>query len=94
MKNKVATIIGVIALAFFLSGCGTNNTNPVSAPSTQTQTAQPTQQASQNEMPQVKKSTTGICHEIGTTYYSRTTNFTAFDNIDDCIASGGRLPKK
>ena len=43
--------------------------------------------------PAVKKSTTGICHAIGTTYYSRTTNYTAYSSIADCLASGGRLPK-
>jgi len=42
--------------------------------------------------PQVKKSTTGICHEIGSTYYSRTKNFTPYNSIDDCLNSGGRLP--
>lgn len=42
--------------------------------------------------PQVKKSTTGICHEKGTTYYSRTTNFTPYNSIQECLNSGGRLP--
>lgn len=40
----------------------------------------------------VKKSSTGICHAPGTTYYNRTTNFTPFSTIDSCLASGGRLP--
>jgi hypothetical protein len=40
----------------------------------------------------VKKSTTSICHAPGTTYYDRTTNFTPFNTLDDCIVSGGRLP--
>lgn len=40
----------------------------------------------------VKKSTTGICHAPGTTYYDRTLNFTPYDTIDGCLASGGRLP--
>jgi len=44
--------------------------------------------------PQVKKSTSDICHEKGTTYYERTTNYEAFDSIEDCLASGGRLPKR
>lgn len=44
--------------------------------------------------PTVKKSTTGICHAIGTTYYSRTLNYTAYSSIADCLASGGRLPVK
>lgn len=44
--------------------------------------------------PQVKKSTSDICHEKGTTYYDRTTNYQAFNSIEDCLASGGRLPKR
>jgi hypothetical protein len=43
--------------------------------------------------PAVKKSTTGICHAKGTTYYARTTNYVAYSTADDCLASGGRLPK-
>ena len=43
--------------------------------------------------PAVKKSTTGICHAKGTTYYARTTNYKAYASISDCLASGGRLPK-
>lgn len=43
--------------------------------------------------PAVKKSTTGICHAIGTTYYARTTNYISYLSIANCIASGGRLPK-
>lgn len=42
----------------------------------------------------VKKSKTGICHAQGTTYYAKTQSFTPFKTIDDCLKSGGRLPKK
>jgi ABC-type Fe3+-citrate transport system substrate-binding protein len=42
----------------------------------------------------VKKSNTGICHEKGTLFYNNTKNFTAYDSIDECLKSGGRLPKK
>lgn len=42
---------------------------------------------------QVKKSTTGICHKIGSTYYNRTKIFKAYKSISDCLKSGGRLPK-
>lgn len=41
----------------------------------------------------VKKSTSGICHAPGTTYYARTKNFTAYNSLDECLSSGGRLPK-
>ena len=41
----------------------------------------------------VKKSKTGICHEYGSKYYEQTKHFEAFQSIDECIDSGGRLPK-
>ena len=44
--------------------------------------------------PAVKKSNTGICHKKGTNFYNNTKNFTAYDSIDDCLNSGGRLPRK
>lgn len=44
--------------------------------------------------PAVKKSDTGICHQEGTNYYKNTKNFTPYDSMDDCLNSGGRLPKK
>jgi len=44
--------------------------------------------------PAVKKSDTGICHEEGTNYYKNTKNFTAYDSLEKCLNSGGRLPKK
>jgi micrococcal nuclease len=40
----------------------------------------------------VKKSSTGICHAPGTTYYSKTKNFTPYDTVQDCLDSGGRMP--
>jgi len=42
----------------------------------------------------VKKSTTGICHAPGTTYYNKTKNYTAYETVEDCLNSGGRLPKR
>lgn len=44
--------------------------------------------------PVVKKSTTGICHEEGSTYYDRTKIFQPYNSIGDCLNSGGRLPKR
>lgn len=41
----------------------------------------------------VKKSKLDICHAQGTQYYSRTKNFTPYDTLEQCLASGGRLPK-
>jgi endonuclease YncB( thermonuclease family) len=42
----------------------------------------------------VKKSVNSICHAPGTTYYNQTKNFIAFETLDACLASGGRLPKR
>lgn len=49
--------------------------------------------ASSNNPP-VKKSNTGICHKEGTLFYKNTKNFTPYDSIEECLNSGGRLPKK
>lgn len=44
--------------------------------------------------PQVKKSTSEICHEKGISpYYINTKNYTPYDTIKDCLDSGGRLSK-
>jgi hypothetical protein len=42
----------------------------------------------------VKKSNSVICHTPGSTYYARVLNFKPFANIDSCLTSGGRLPKR
>ena len=42
----------------------------------------------------VKKSSSGICHAPGTTYYNQTKHFTSYKTLDECLKSGGRLPKK
>ena len=42
----------------------------------------------------VKMSKSGICHKPGSTYYQQTKNFTPFKTLDECLKSGGRLPKK
>ena len=42
----------------------------------------------------VKKSGSGICHCPGGQFYDRTTNFTSFDTIAACLASGGRHPQQ
>ena len=44
--------------------------------------------------PETKKSSTGLCHEKGTTYYARTTVFTPYASLADCLKSGGHLPAK
>jgi hypothetical protein len=44
--------------------------------------------------PPVKKSKSGICHAKGSTYYSKTKNFTAYQTMEACLESGGRRPKR
>jgi hypothetical protein len=44
--------------------------------------------------PPVKMSSSGICHAQGTTYYNQTKKFTAYKTLDECLKSGGRMPKK
>jgi hypothetical protein len=43
--------------------------------------------------PVVKMSSSGICHTQASAWYGRTKNFTAFSNLETCLAKGGRLPK-
>ncbi len=41
----------------------------------------------------IKKSRSSICHAPDSASYSRTKNFKPYSTIEDCLASGGRLPK-
>ena len=43
---------------------------------------------------EVKKSGSGICHCPGGQFYDRTTNFTPYESVDACLASGGRHPQR
>ena len=47
----------------------------------------------QNEAQNVKKSSTNICHEEGSQYYKQTKKYKSFSSIEDCLNSGGRLPR-
>ena len=47
----------------------------------------------QNNNPNVKKSTSNICHEKGSQYYQQTKKYESFSSIEDCLNSGGILPK-
>ncbi len=42
----------------------------------------------------VKKSDSGICHDKTSPHYEKTKNFTPFNSMDECVKSGGKLPKK
>jgi hypothetical protein len=44
--------------------------------------------------PIVKKSDSGICHDKNSPSYERTKKFTEFKTVDECVKSGGALPKK
>ena len=49
----------------------------------------------QGNEPNVKKSKSGICHsKKSSSYYSRLKNFTLYQNLELCLKSGGRCPKK
>ncbi|WP_420390693.1 HNH endonuclease family protein [Marinobacter sp.] len=41
----------------------------------------------------VKKSNSGLCHPPQSGWYERTKNYTAFDSLEACLDSGGKLPK-
>ena len=47
----------------------------------------------QNNNPNVKKSSSNICHEKGSQYYKQTKKHESFNTIEDCLNSGGRLPR-
>jgi hypothetical protein len=42
----------------------------------------------------IKKSNSGICHKPSSQYYKQTKNFVPYTTLDECLKSGGRLPKK
>ena len=42
----------------------------------------------------VKKSDSGICHDKSSASYEQTKKFTEFKSVDECLKSGGTLPKK
>jgi len=42
----------------------------------------------------VKKSKSGICHDRSSRSYKRTKKFVPYDSVEECLGSGGRLPKR
>lgn len=74
--------------------CNGDTTKSADNQTTTTNNTTTNNSATNTGEPQVKKSTTGICHEKGSTYYIQTKNYTPYNSIDECLASGGRLPKK
>jgi len=51
-------------------------------------------QSSTAAEPIVKKSDSGICHDKNSNSYGQTKKFTEFKTLDECVKSGGTLPKK
>ncbi len=49
--------------------------------------------AAASATPVVKKSDSGICHDAKSPSYERTKKFTEFKTVDECLKSGGKLPK-
>jgi hypothetical protein len=41
----------------------------------------------------VKKSVSGTCHDANSPSYAITKHYQSFESLDDCLKSGGRLPK-
>lgn len=64
---------------------------PTNAVSPKVVTSTPVQQPASG---MVKKSVNNICHAPGTTYYQQTKNYTPYNSLDECLASGARLPKR
>ena len=54
---------------------------------------QPAAAAAAPAAPIVKKSDSGICHDAKSPSYERTKKFTEFKTLDECVKSGGKLPK-
>jgi hypothetical protein len=44
--------------------------------------------------PPVNKSTSGVCHDKKSQYYSRTKTFKPYSSMDACLKSEVRRPKK
>ena len=49
---------------------------------------------SKGSSPPVKMSRSKICHDRSSSYYERTKHFTAYSDMAECIAGGGRRPKR
>lgn len=43
--------------------------------------------------PIIKQSSSGICHDERSPHYQRTSRYTAFTSLAECLAAGGRLPQ-
>ncbi|HEU5138281.1 MAG TPA: YHYH domain-containing protein [Steroidobacteraceae bacterium] len=50
--------------------------------------------APENSTEVVKKSKSGICHDSSSPWYGQTIHFTPFETLQECLDSGGRLPKR
>ena len=53
----------------------------------------PGTEVTKQSAPAVEMSRSGICYEAGTGRYDRIQNFEPFNSLEDCLNSGGRLPR-
>jgi endonuclease YncB( thermonuclease family) len=74
--------------------CNGNTEQPAKSASVKKTTKRRVTSTSVKSNTVVKKSSTGICHAPGTTYYAKTKYFTPYKTLQDCLKSGGRLPKR
>ena len=51
-------------------------------------------QATAPTEPLVKKSESGICHDKNSNSFAQTKKFTEYKTLEECVKSGGALPKK
>ena len=49
---------------------------------------------SQDDTSAVKKSESGICHDVSSRHYERVKNFKPYESMQECLEAGGRKPKK
>jgi hypothetical protein len=78
MKSKTIFVGSILAILLSLTACGHNAV--ANSPVSLTE-------------PNVKQSSSGICHDKTSPSYNRTKKFEGFDSVAECIADGGRLPK-
>lgn len=94
MKTKIIhyikhniILLSIILLLVIISGTFIYKYYSITSKSSQT--------SNYSNSPEVKKSSTGICHQKEVSnYYEKTKNFTSYSSLEECLNSGGRLPKR
>jgi|APCry1669189534_1035231.scaffolds.fasta_scaffold17185_2 hypothetical protein len=78
-------------LALFIS---TNAFSQLATQATTTPSASSVVAAAPSNDKPIKKSKNGICHAATSKSYVKVKHYTPYASVDECIKSGGRLPKK